>query len=220
MINRNRLTWPRALCRRLSEEGLQVHVIDCQSTYPPLLEWYESEEFRDAKYRLNREPNHGRLAFWKSGLAAREPRADFFVVTDADLDLSQVPAGFVDVLARGLHLHPDVTKCGLSIETDDLPEDNVFRRYESVYWTPLESGYLDAPVDTTLAMYRRSKMNEASRWDEDLGMGARFYSAVRAPRPYTCRHLPWYAHEGAEGEEEEYYRSAPGTQGYITSKLS
>jgi hypothetical protein len=92
-------------------------------------------------------------------------------------------------------------KCGVSLELSDLPwstEGAFIRRHEQAYWAkPLAGGYWDAPIDTTFAMYRE-------------GVTEYNHNGIRADRPYTARHLPWYylGLSGLPEDEQNYYRTA------------
>jgi hypothetical protein len=115
--------------------------------------------------------------------------ADYYVVTDSDLDLSGIPLDVLDVLRAGLERYPQVHKAGLSLEINDVPADTLNLDWERSLWTRrIDDLWFDALVDTTFAMYRRG-----AGW---AGNG------MRSDRPYTARHVPWYR---KMDEEERYY---------------
>lgn len=202
----NRLTWPKELCQHLIGAGLTPILIDNNSTYGPLLDWYEGE----CPYKVHRiDVNCGHQVLWKSGLINKY-RDRYYIVTDHDLDISRVPRDFVLQLYEGLNFYPNVIKAGLSLEIKGLP-DNPFARevvgWETKFWeTKKENGFYLSDVDTTLAMYDRER---------DFGElpNNKFFSAVRADRPYTAKHLPWYNTPEflAENEEERYYQEHTST---------
>lgn len=197
IINFNRLTLPRAMAEWLTTRGCHVIFIDNQSTYKPLLDWYH--ETGQRVYQLPR--NCGHTVVWHDGILDLLNVRERYIVTDPDLDLSGVPDDFIHVLNRGLDLHPDVDKCGLSLRIDDLPdtaEGNYIRQHESKYWKKQsKSGFYDAAVDTTFALYR-----ENVDWYS--------HHAVRAPWPYTARHVSWY-YDGIDNlpaDEQNYFQAA------------
>jgi hypothetical protein len=188
----NRLTWPRKMAEFLSDTGCEVILVDNASTYPPLLEWYDSCPYK--VYRL--QENYGHLVLWGSGII-NNYKDRHYIVTDPDLDLSGVPHDYVDFLMKGF-LHEEVVKVGLSLRVNDLPVNEFTRRiveHEERHWRALqEDGFYAASVDTTFAIYDRERM-----------LGQQVYWSLRSPEPYMARHLPWYLGLGQIPFEELYY---------------
>jgi hypothetical protein len=172
-----------------------VIILDNDSTYPPLLDWYQ----RECRVEVVRVGcNGGPYALWKhvyrSNLQAISRGAENYVLTDSDLDLSLVPLDVLDVLADGLRTHSFAIKAGLSLEIIGIPERN--RGAEATYWRHrVDRMWWRAVVDTTFAMYRHG-----SDWG---GYGP----AIRSDRPYTARHLPYYVTPDNITEEDQYYLS-------------
>ena len=194
--NYNRLTWPRKMAEYLSQiPNCQVVIVDNASSYPPLLNWYESCPCRVVRLRENLGP----YAPWQSHLVEQDA-CEFYIVTDSDLDLDRVPLDLLTRLRKGLEDHPGAIKCGLSLEIADLersdfPLREQVVRWEQQFWLrPLGDGFFDADLDTTFALYHQRR---------DLG---RFLGpALRADRPYTARHLPWYLSASTLTDEDRYY---------------
>lgn len=207
VITFNRYTWTRKLCEDLADVGLEVIMIDNGSTYLPLIEWQEDCPF--TVYRMKR--NYGHKVFWEANLD-KSYTDENYIITDHDLDISQVPKDFVDVLTQGLALH-DVVKCGLSLEIDDLPDNEYTQKvkeWEGKFWeTPRIKGYYASDIDTTLAVYSRDKLSKINN----------FFSALRAPKPYTARHLPWYNELDKISEEEKFYINSSVSCGYWNNKF-
>lgn len=204
--NRDRFTWTKNIVREIVRLGGEPIIIDNASTYPPLLSWYQSCDCRVV--RLG--DNVGARAPWISGTLERElSDGELYVATDPDLDLSRVPDDALSVLVRGLDKY-DVRKAGLSLEINDVPQallstqqinGKTLFQIESAYWKErLDHQFWQAPVDMTFALYRHNtaKMGWAA-------MDKSFPSGVRADRPYTARHLPWYRTESDLDEEDRYY---------------
>lgn len=205
----NRLTWPKALCEQLSDVGCEVILVDNESTYPPLLEWYKK-----CPYKVHFLPDTlGHKSLWKSDLIDQY-KDEYYIVTDHDLDLSQVPKDFIEVLTKGFQ--NDVVKSGLSLKIDDLPVNsytNEVISWETKFWqTPRDAnGFYFSDIDTTLAIYKRDRVPLAAQGD-------RFFRAVRSPEPYTARHLPWYNTPETITEEEIFYMNNLKSCGYWTLK--
>ena len=200
----NRLTMLRNLADELNKAGLEVVIIDNNSTYPPLLEWYSETKYEVV--RLNYNGGHQILWNDLSYLITEK----YYIVTDHDLDISGLPADWVDVLRSGLDLFPNVIKSGLSLKIDDLPENEYTKeviKWESKYWQrELKNGFYLSEIDTTLAMY--DKTRNFGKLPND-----RFFSAVRSDNPYTAVHVPWYLTKEslADDEEEQYYQNSVTT---------
>lgn len=200
--NRDRLTMPRKLaeqCTRL-EDVSEVIIIDNDSTYPPLLEWYDKCPYKVIRLKENVGP-HG---LWRVG----SPKS-YFVTTDCDLDISRVPRGVLRILKEALDWYPEILKVGLSLEIEDIPDEyplkNLVLHHETDKWQPFlkDHRFYLAGVDTTFALYRPQS-----------GWGG-YMPALRTRRPYTARHLPWYIVE--EDEEETYYLKHLSPQGICYS---
>lgn len=179
--NRNRLTTTRAMVEYLANvPGAYPVIIDNDSTYPPLLEWYKTYQ---GSIILPKE-NLGPWAAWKLGIDLALD-SDYYVVTDSDLDLSAVPTDLLERLQSGLERFPKVIKAGLSLEIDDVPREiaEQVHDWEHTYWQRrLSAEWWDAPIDTTFAMYRKG-------WSRATQCTA---PAIRADHPYVARHIPWY----------------------------
>lgn len=203
----NRLTWPKALCERLSDEGCEVILIDNGSVYPPLLEWYKI-----CPYKIHYLPNHyGHRSLWQSNIIDQY-KDEYYLVTDHDLDLSGVPEGFIDILLEGLKL--DVVKSGLSLRIDDLPDNGYTKQvaeWEKKFWETEKTGmFYYSDVDTTLAVYARERV--------PLDDSDKFFRAVRADKPYEARHMPWYNTPENITKEEEFYMDNVKRNVYWTGK--
>lgn len=175
----------------------RVFILDNASTAPDLLAWYDeiaaNKPIGLEVVRL--KDNLGKFAPWKSGLVDSLP-GEFYVVTDPDLDLSGIPLDVLDVLKAGMLKH-NASKAGLSLRLDDLPEDSLVGQeaahWEAQWWKDkADDQFFNAAIDTTFAMYRKSKTDGGH---------------IRSAPPYMARHLPWYLNESNMTEEYRYYLS-------------
>ncbi|HXY91041.1 MAG TPA: hypothetical protein VEP49_01055 [Acidimicrobiia bacterium] len=192
---RDRVTSLRLLVAWLERAGHEhIVLVDNASTYPALLEFYESTPHEVVRL----DQNYGQTALWDAGLLDRLGVTGHFVLTDPDVVPSDecpldAVAHFAEVLAR----HPDAVKVGFSLRIDDLPRSYRLRdaviEWERAFWThEVEPGVFEAPLDTTFALHV-----PRAGYRQDVGL--------RTAPPYTARHLPWYADSGAPTEEDRYY---------------
>jgi hypothetical protein len=178
--NRDLLHWPSAMCQKISEmAGLyEIIILDNGSTNVELLQWYKS-----CPYTVLFLKNLGHRAPWDSGLLAHI-KTDLYVVSDTDLDLSQLPDDTLLHLARLLEKYPSVGKVGLSLRTDCVDPKSPYYEHVKNYEAGRQRGvqneeFYAAPVDTTFAIYNRKLLSEYR------------VCGIRAIAPYCARHIPW-----------------------------
>jgi len=217
--NYNLLTYPRDMVESLLtwDHVERIFIVDNNSTYEPLLKWYEQMKKVDLITIIRLPYNYGHLAPWQLKIVdiiCKEFGSEHYVVTDPDLDISHLPGDTLDTMAtmyydlpNGLYDYqgrpddpfyrrsiPYRTKIGLGIQIDDIPEDSLF-------YTHMETRYHEqpkinqvqlAPLDTTFAMYPAIMNNEP-------GIGG-----VRMLDPYTCKHIPYYFTESTLKDDHEF----------------
>ncbi len=194
--NFNRIDCLKQLISWLESVGMtNIYILDNDSTYPPLLEYYKTCP-HEVIY-LNK--NVGYMALWQTDVFDRF-KNDFYVYTDPDvLPVAECPPDFIDFFIAVLSSRADVKKVGFSLKIDDLPAHNARKNelieIESKYWQKqVAPGVYDAPIDTTFALYRpRAKGDHRAK-------------ALRTGPPYTARHLPWYFDPADLPEEEIFYQ--------------
>jgi len=179
--NRNWLTWPKAMAEKFSDEGHETIFIDNGSSYPPLLEYYES-----CPFQVIRLANLGNQAAWRAGIVTG--LKEYYVLTDPDYDLSDVPSDWEEALMQGFELFPGLTKCGLSWDESRVPRENPawtideFGKYPQgtpyAWGKPIGHDFYGVACDTSFAIYKP---------------GVPFsISGIRKGRPYTGIHMPWH----------------------------
>jgi hypothetical protein len=197
LINvRNWFSTTKKLADDCAARGMRVILVDNASTYEPLLDWYSQCPYEVVRLATNL----GHHAPWLSGTVAMT-KAYWYVVSDCDLDIGDVPQNVNDMLMEG-HLQSNyrLQKCGLSLKIDDLPEwQSKAKEYESQYWKEKshDDRFYIANTDTTFAMYSiRSQYR-------------RIRPAWRTAPPYCARHIPWYIDcENMNDEERFYFNNA------------
>lgn len=180
--NFNLLEWPKKLAFDLEKAGLDVTIIDNNSTYLPLLDWYNRCHYNVIKLHHNA----GHKAIWDCQLVNKKER---YFYTDPDLDISELPSDWVEKLNAVLDEQGNKVKVGLAIKLDDLPASGMLSnwalRVQTYYWSmPLGDDLYEAEVDTTLALYN-------PLFDDHHSTAP----ALRLGGKYAVRHLPWYLGE-------------------------
>ena len=208
--NFNRLDYLRRLVAALNCRGYEnVYVIDNNSDYEPLLEYYEHSGLR--VFRLDR--NVGYLSMWTTPIGM-DFVDSYYVYTDADIEpVEECPDDFVshfrDVLSRYSWVH----KVGFGLKIDDLPStydlrSEVVEHERQFERHPVEPGLYRAPIDTTFALYRPG------------AAGGCWLRSMRTGWPYLARHLPWYCDSSCIDEEEAHFRRTAQTSTHWTSQAS
>ena len=195
--NYNRYSFLVRLINSLEKRGFHnIIIIDNNSTYPPLLDFYKT-----CKYEvILLHKNVGYKSIWETGIYDRFKHS-YYVYTDSDMEIDEdCPNDFMEKFVMLLNRHVFCQKVGFGIRIDDLPECYKFKkdviRFESPYWIKkAEEGVFYAPIDTTFALYRPYTGQQVNHLRKTLRTGF----------PYVIRHLPWYLDSDNMNSEEKYY---------------
>lgn len=196
--NYNRVTSLKRLINSLESRGYyNIYIIDNNSTYPPLLDYYLQCKY--PVFMLHK--NIGHLAVWKTGLY-KLFRNSYFAYTDSDVVLHpDCPDNFMEKFIALLKKYPKTLKAGFSICINDLPPCYKYQKkvqeWESQFWREeIEPNIFKAPIDTTFAVYKPFFKGELVDFD---------HCYIRIGFPYSIQHLPWYIDSENLSEEEKYY---------------
>ena len=194
--NRNRHTYLIQLISWLEKAGMtNIIILDNDSTYPRLLEYYGTTKHRVVKLG----DNVGHHALWKSSLW-KEIQSQYYIYTDPDVvPHKNCPADTAEYLLKQLEKYTSIEKIGLGLKIDDLPEHYANKQkvieWESKYWkNEVTPGIYNSEVDTTFALYR--PFTDGKTW---------VAPAYRTGEPYVAHHMPWYENTADPGEENLYY---------------
>jgi hypothetical protein len=192
--NRNFLTWPKAMVERIKEyDGVgEIIIVDNDSTYPPLLEWYATNPCRIE--RLN--DNLGMGAPWVSEVVKQLNGAPY-VLTDPDMGLEDTPDDTLLYLFDKLNTL-QLDKVGLGLDWQIVEKKSPYYERLNVYeknrWSnsPVKDGvHTEVQIDTTFALYNVDHYF--------IGGGSTTF-------PYVARHYPWeFSIEEARNSEEFMY---------------
>lgn len=208
----NRITTTRNLVEQVTQlDNARPIVVDNDSDYEPLLDWYETNPCEVIRLR----ENLGHHAPWTSGIIEVD-EADLYVVTDCDIDIAGVPLDVLQVLESPFewdHVRP--IKSGLALRIDDLPPwQTAVVQWESRWWRQkvfTASNWYRAPIDTTFALYQRGT---TMRQVQDVIRTP----AVRLGGEYQARHMPWYLDgENLDEENTNYFATASGSNSWKPS---
>ncbi len=198
LINRNRHKSLVRMIDWLLQAGcVNIRILDNDSSYPPLLDYYRNLPAQVTLVALGK--NIGPWVLWQLGLH-REMKWPY-IVSDADL----VPADFcpqdlIPHLVSTISRFPDCGKVGPGLRIDNIHPNYGQRetalRWESQFWhRPVARGIFAAPIDTTFAIYAAGAEFENKPTNLRLGY------------PYLMDHTPWQVDEAALDDEEQYYRT-------------
>ena len=100
IINYQRLTLPSKIADYLAACDVRVIILDNNSDYEPLLEYYEETPHEVCKLGFN----YGSAAPWhpEAGVLDKYDVHENFIVTDPDLQIDHIPGDWLYVLREGL----------------------------------------------------------------------------------------------------------------------
>ena len=195
------------------EGSTSVVILDNNSTYGPLLDYYDS---------LDHPAIQVVYLGYNSGLEGLEDmekdlaKYPYFVITDPDLvPYDDTPADILIRMRELLDERQEYNHVGASIETNDIPEHYPLRQqvidWEARYWPPeapiAGEGVFEAWVDSTFGMYRGTS-----------GV-LQIDHALRMDRPYRLKHVDWYINPDDLSEEQAFYLKSSTRVASWTDKL-
>lgn len=194
--NRNRYSFLKQLVDALESRGYKnIIIIDNKSSYPPLLDYYKSINYKV----LLLEQNLGFKSLEQLELY-KEIRKSYFVYTDSDVvPIDECPDDFMEKFLKLLKANFWISKVGFSLKLDDLPnhydKKNQVIDWESQFFEKKVSGGYLAPIDTTFALHKPYSLISTRG----------IFKMIRTSYPYEARHMPWYNNSECLSEEELYY---------------
>lgn len=176
-----------------------VVIIDNNSTYKPLLDYFDAIENKVKIHRLKK--NYGHLVFWKRYDLFVKYGNGYYVVTDPDIvPLDGCPEDFMVKFQSVLSQNKNRMKVGFGLQIDDIPLSNPNREkvisWETKFWkTKVSEGVFNADIDTTFALYKPFYHRKNKK----------FKTALRTDYPYVAIHGGWYIDMNNLSEEQIYY---------------
>lgn len=208
----NRLGTLKLLVSWLLDAGYRkIYILDNDSTYPPLLEYYETlNKHEKYVWVLYLRKNWGHKAIWLSGILNRLHIDGPYAYTDSDV----VPwegcrKDFLLPLLNILRKYPLLKKVGLGLKTDDITyfdADKTREMEKRFYLYELEPEVYFGAVDTTMALYRNYRHYH-------------LYVSARTTGDLMARHMPWYYDYDNLPEDERYYMDHANSSASLVESL-
>lgn len=219
IICRNLVSPLKELVSWLELVGLdQIHIIDNDSKYPPMVEYLKDTPH--TVHYLRR--NVGHLSPWKNGLVKKVCGSDSrYIVTDGDVVPTECPLDTPKMLDELLSKYEaGILKVGLGLNIYNLPDHNKLKKkvveWETQFWhSEIEPGVYRAAVDTTFALYKPLRKNKALSSDGKHVLK----DALRTGFPYVARHDPWHWDTHNLTEEQRFYIKHSSTATHWTNQL-
>ena len=200
--NRNRLTPLLKLVNWLENLSyVKIFIIDNDSTYPPLLDWYDKTNHEVFRFKQNL----GHTSLWRKQIM-NTFKGNWFVYSDSDIIpredcLSDVLLFFKRAMKKYDHIY----KVGFGLEINDIPDHYALKHevieWESKFWKqPIGSSLFAADIDTTFALYNKQRGLVNNKQIFRCG------PALRTNYPYVARHYPWYIDKNKNPEEIYYLK--------------
>lgn len=205
IINFNQLLYLSQLINFLQQRKFEnIIIIDNNSTYPKLLEYYKS--LKNIKIEIM-DKNYGHMVFFKNKKLQEKYGKGFYVLTDADIVPNEnLPENFLKIMLKILIKEfNNINKVGFSLDIENIPDyyilkDNVIR-WEKKFW---EKKYKEKPlsyrayIDTTFAIYKPNYPAEFNNQE--------FLKGIRIAGDFTALHGGWYVDMNNLTEEQKYYQ--------------
>lgn len=194
--NFNRLTYLKEQIIWLEKCGLKnIVIIDNQSTYIPLLNFYDTLNYKVIRC----QKNMGYLSLWFNPFF-KKIRNNFYVYTDSDIvGSSCCPKDFIEYFFSRLIDIPKIHKIGFGLNLEgirnSINEKYLIKKNETKFWDfkYKDSDVFMAPIDTTFALYKPNTY------------GGYWLNAGRTDYPYLADHLPWFM--SIDSEENLFYEN-------------
>ena len=174
-----------------------IIILDNNSTYPPLMDYYKSFKGDKRIKVIIMDQNLGFKSIWKSGILEALNITTPYVYTDPDLvPVDSCPKNVVQLLLKILKKAPLIKKVGLGMVYDDITffDKERCKDIEQHYYdfTDVAKDLYYIQVDTTFALY----------------VNCRHYNlrfSMRTLGDLMAKHLPWYFDYNNLPEDEQYY---------------
>lgn len=204
IINYNRLSDLKKMVDFFLKRGhTNIVIVDNNSTYPPLLDYYEKIKDKVTIERM--VENKGHLSFWRNENVYARYSKGYYVITDPDIIPNEnLPDNYMARLMAVLNGNKGKTKVGFALRIDDIPDTFGQKQkvvdWEKQFWEKqLSENLYDAMLDTTFALYPPCYRYNSNN----------FLKGIRVAGDFTARHGGWYIdHQNLTDEDLFYYKTS------------
>lgn len=185
------------------KKGIEnIVIIDNQSTYPPLLEYYDSIK---TKVKIEyMDQNYGHMVMYKSSYLQEKYGKGFFVMTDADITPNEkLPENFMNILLVNLMKYKySIAKIGFALNLDSIPTNYQLKaevlEWEKKFWKKqVKTDFYIAEIDTTFALYKPYHFENFRNSSVQI--------AIRIGGVFTAEHGGWHIDSKKMTEEQIFY---------------
>ncbi|MFV0196388.1 glycosyltransferase family 2 protein [Empedobacter falsenii] len=193
----------------LIDRGFEnIVIIDNKSTYPPLLEYYDTIKKSVTIEFMN--DNYGHMVFFENKNLQEKYGKGYYVLTDADIVPNEnLPVDFMSVMLNYLERYfRAINKVGFALRIDDIPDYFPFKEkvleWEEKYWkNKISDNLFKADIDTTFALY---KPNYPTCFNN-----VNFYRGLRISDSFNSSHGGWYKNFDKLSDEDKFYQLTAST---------
>lgn len=211
--NFNQLFYLKQLVSFLLKSGFKnIIIIDNNSSYSPLLEYYEYLESNGEVIVKKLNGNLGHRALYSQNKIMKMYCKGYYFLSDADcVPYPELPYDFpskmIDLLDK---YFLKISKVGLALNLEDIPnhyklKDQVLKWERRFSKNQIEQDVYEVPVDTTFALYKPSYGLRLVR--------SPFLNGLRLAGKYKIKHGGWYEDTNNPSEEHLYYQKTASTVG-------
>lgn len=205
IINYNQLHFLKKLIDALLDLNCKnIVVIDNDSTYPPLLDYYKEISGKVTVEVMGENLGH-KVLFSTSSLVEKYCKG-FYIVTDPDIGLNpKMKKGFQSQMIEFLDKYfRQITKVGLALDISDIPDffpaKEKVLKWENKFWLhQKDKNIYRSRIDTTFALYKPGYPKK----HKNIG----FFEAIRIAGSYTAKHWGWYIDPENPTDEQKYFRN-------------
>lgn len=210
--SRDRLVPLRRLVDWLVAAGYRrIYILDNDSTYPPLLDYYRQLDDNETAVKVLRlKRNLGHKALWLSGILDILHVSTPYVYTDSDVVPSEdCPTDILGELLDTLRKYAFLKKVGLGLKVDDITFFDAEGEQEEekrLYQCRLEDELFFGTIYTTFALYRNIRHYSVEASARTIGKN-------------MARHSQWYLDYACLPEDEKYYFDHANESAKLVSKI-
>jgi hypothetical protein len=212
LIARDRVTCLSELAKWCEGQLDPIVIIDNDSTYPPLLEWYRTCPYKVIFLGKNLK----KWSPWRSGIVQSMKGDEFYIVSDPDvLPVDECPRDWLELFKEALTRYKEIIKVGFGLTAGN--EDNPVQSRARTWAKKIQSAtyrkdkrFWSWGIDSTFALYRSS---QSSLIDKKRILLSK--PALRSKPPYVAAHEGWHLDIECLSEELRYYYRHAQNRGFM-----